>query len=378
VLGLCDLLVSVDSVPPNEDDICWLLQVKGEVEVARPKGRSDIRMRIDLPSFQHLSVDPPNLDTTLRNASFLEKRSPFALSAEPHVVMAAGSHGSEEPSPRLRLVFASPEMWRTMAIWLCRSKTIESERPIVVLVLAFIFFVCSSIYWVLLKHVVGVGKALELNPLPFEERAATTARAPQDEKSNGPSTTEMQRLSEARLMVSIKALRQAAANALGESSEVLILGQTGQARLPFHVIISKVNGGSRIEVPRPTRRSGSHVTVEPPQYMSGANSRSLEIRGSNVALPRGTAATFLGKLEEDSIGCHVVLQDCCPVMFLRGGLDTKSLSVTTEHGKLLASVYESGGSAFNAERQLEMRIDEGADASLVLACALAVAIGWFS
>jgi len=370
-------LVSGTTAPPDRSDIIWLLQAKGEVEVARVKEEIDQHMSSDLSGVQHMSVDQSRLGAKMPNTDVPAKSPPLVASADPHAVRAAGPHDSEEPSPQMRVGLVSLEMWRTTAIRYWQSNMMESFMSIVPSICACIFLGLFVAYWCLLEHLVHRDK--DLTNIPFEERAPeTTSRFPDDEKNSDPATPRTEQMSEVRLMVPVKALRQAAANALFESSEVMIDSTLGQARLPLHVIISKVIGGSRIEVLTSTARSVTQVTIEPPPNMSGAKGSSLDIRGSHVTSSGETTPTFVGTLEEDSVGRHVVLQDCCPIMFLRGGLDPKSLALTTPRGELLASVYESCDSASSAKHQLEMRIDEGADTPLVLACALAVAIRRFS
>jgi len=366
------LLVSGNVAPPGESDCVSMLQAKGEVEVARAKGENGQRMNIYLSSVQQKSVDPSKLGATMRNAHFPAKSFSYDPSAEAHVVTEVGFHDSKEPPSRSRLSFASLQKWRSMAMRFWRSRTMESDAMILPSTFALIFAGCftTSCLLLMVTHLgFGKGKGNGINALPFEEQSPeNTAKAPKDEKTSVPVTTETGRMSEARLTVPIEALRQAAANERGGSSEISFSSNASQERIPIHVIISKVNGGKRIEVDTVKGQTGSQVTIEPLPNTSGAKSKSLQIRGSNVSLPRGRTATFYGTLEQDSAGRYVVLQDCCPIVFLRGGLDPKSLVLTTPGGKLLASVYESGG------HQLEMRIGEGADTSLVLAAALAVAL----
>lgn len=366
------LLVSGNAAPPGESDCVSMLQAKGEVEVARAKGENSQHMNIYLSSVQQKSVDPSKLGATMRNTHFPAKSFSFDPSAEAHVVTEVGSHDSEEPRSHSRSSFASLERWRSTAIRFWRHRTMESNATILPSTVALIYvgFLTTSCVLLMVAHLwLGKGKGKGINALPFEERSLeNTAKAPKDEKTSVPVKTETGRMSEARLTVSIEALLQAAANERGGSSEISFSSNASQERIPIHVIISKVYGGERIEVDTVKGQTGSQVTIEPLPNTSGAKSKSLEIRGSNVSLPRGRTATFYGTLEEDSAGRHVVLQDCCPIVLIRGGLDPKSLALTTPGGKLLASVFESGG------HQLEMRIGEGADTSLVLAAALAVAL----
>merc|ERR1740121_3323408 len=168
--------------------------------------------------------------------------------------------------------------------------------------------------------------------------------------------------------VPMSALRQGSAIVQGDS-EVEILGKSGHARL--RVTMSKMINGTRIKVSTLQDESSQSVTVGPPPNTSPADARSLEIYG-HIDL-HGTSASFEGTLEEQSPESYTVYKDQQPVMYLRTGPNANQVTVTTGHGKVLASV-SCGGVGSNAEDDLEMRVDESADAIIVLTCALAVVI----
>jgi len=166
----------------------------------------------------------------------------------------------------------------------------------------------------------------------------------------------------------MSALRQGSAIVQGDS-EVVILGKSGDTRL--HVTMSKMIDGTRIKVSTLQDKSGQSVTIGPPPNTSPANARSLEIHGQSTAL--GISAFFEGTLEEQSPESYTVFKDQQLVMYLRAGPNANQVTVTTGHGKVLASV-SCGGVGSNAEDDLEMRVDESADPIIVLTCALAVVI----
>merc|ERR1740123_2500920 len=306
--------------------------------------------------------------------------------------------GHEEPPSSLRLSLASFGMGRTMDLrhWRFWRSTEKGRNPWMAAMITFLFvsgFIAICCLWYTVANwPAGKGKDNETFATPFESKMPPRDRLSLSTKASpSPSPYPLARPSfetgvqpgknrprpnEVRLVVPFKALQQAAANPKGVSSELLILGKTGQARI--HVTILKLDGGSRIDVATPTGQNPSQVTIEPSPGASQAASMPLEIRGSNISLSRGSTANFYGMLEEQSVGCHVVLQDAVPLVFIRGELNTKSLTVTTESGSHLASASQSAGATSIADDQLEMRIAEGADVTLLIASALAVSIRWFS
>jgi len=370
----CKSTVSVNTAPPEQDDIMWMFQAKGVVKLAQ--GRN-----------QPLKPKSPNFaieSTATRTPGGPTESSSLTPNAEPAVMTTAGSDDVGGRRSDVGWSFLSLEMWRT------RAKSVlgaggESDKILVgfgalgiyaIIGLSYGFATVIVTRWANShsKQYAVENGIVEEEPgsLPIER----STREPNQERVSELSREQTSILCEECYSLPMSELRQGNAIVQGDS-EVVVVGRSGDTR--FHSIISNSIDSTWIEVSTLQDKGGQRVNIGPPTDASPANDKSLEILGQSAVLFgeyidfHGPSACFKGTLEEQSLCVYTVLRDQQPVMYLRTGPNANQVTVTTGQGKLLALVGCSGIGC-NAGEYLEIRVDDSADAIIVLACALAVVI----
>jgi len=376
--------VYCSTAPQEDNDIIFMLQAKGVVELAQE--RKGV--------VKHKSSNLTKLGTSMHNLGLTAVSSNLAADGEPEVMTTAASDDMGGWQSHSSLSLASAEMLRTTAISLYR--VFGNEGIISVL----IFFGFASLYAVviyLLKHwaesfskerMQGIA-AVSLHSLPSRQKESMPHSARIEERASLPSQERASfpdgRLTppeqtwlpyQARFSLSTSSLPQGSASVQGDNA-VVIRDSLGKACL--YGTISTMIEGTRIYVSTPQGKRAQRVAIRPPPYTLSADATSLEIHGHSAGLfgeyldLHGTSASFKGTLNKQDSYSYAVLKDQRPVMYLRAGANANNVSVTTGHGKPLASVRPSD-IASNAERDFEIWLDESDDAIIVIACALAVVI----